>query len=236
MKQTRILIADKDPAIRRFIKVGLESRNFETALAANAAEVLRLTEVELLDGAILDLMLPGKNVLELCRELRNRFRLPVIVLGNGDSEARVLECFNAGADDYVVRPFGIEELVARTRAALRRSRVTEATPVPPLFTAGELKIKFAERQVTIAEQEVRLTPTEYNLLQELALHADRVLTHRRLLHRVWGPQYDNEKEYLRVFIGRLRKKLEPNPRKPDFIITVPWVGYKLRASAAKDIQ
>jgi len=143
-----------------------------------------------------------------------------------------VKCLDLGADDYLSKPFGIEELLARVRAVLRRTEVVGTMPTQASFTSGELQINFAARQVTIAGDEIRLTPTEYSLLQELVLTRGRILTHRMLLNKVWGPEYGDEREYLHVFIGRLRKVLEPDLEHPRYIMTVPGVGYKFQAEAS----
>jgi two-component system KDP operon response regulator KdpE len=142
-----------------------------------------------------------------------------------------VRCLNIGADDYITKPFALDELIARVKSVLRRTEAATAVPTQPSFTSGDLEINFVERRVSVAGNEVRLTPTEYSLLQELVLNAGKVLTYSHLLHRVWGPEYGSEREYLRVFIGRLRAKLEPDPANPKYIITVPGVGYRFQATA-----
>jgi two-component system KDP operon response regulator KdpE len=142
-----------------------------------------------------------------------------------------VKCLELGADDYVTKPFGRDELAARVMAVLRRAEVAGTTPTAPSFTCDDLEIDFAQRRVTIADSEVKLTPIEYNLLQELVLNANKVLTHTHLLHKIWGPEYQDEKEYLHVFIGRLRNKLEPDPANPRYITTVPSVGYQFKTKA-----
>lgn len=228
MRRTRILILNSDPVTRRFIRSNLEAREYATFVAVNGSEASELLQTETLDLIVLDARTPNDG-LELCQNLRDGSSVPIIMLSTRNDEVYKVKCFNAGADDYLTKPFGIEELIARIKAVLRRSDGSEAASPPVLFTNGSLKIQFAERRVTVNGQEVKLTPTEYLLLQELALNVDKVLTHDLLLNKVWGPEYRYEREYLRVFIGRLRRKLEPDPRKPRYLITVPWVGYKLAA-------
>jgi len=231
MHHLRILIIDDDPAILRFLKANLEARDYETLIAVDGAEAFQVIERELPDLVILDIMLPKIDGFEVCRRLREWSQIPIIMLSaKGDVEDKV-RCLNLGADDYITKPFGVEELMARIKAVFRRSQAARATPAQPTFINRDLKINFVERQVTVADHELKLTPTEYKLLQELALNAGKVLTHGMLLNRVWGPEYGQEREYLRVFIGRLRKELESDPESSKYIITVPGVGYKLQTTA-----
>jgi len=178
---------------------------------------------------ILDIMMPKVDGFEVCQRLREWSQIPIIMLSaRGDEEDKV-KCLDLGADDYITKPFGVEELLARVKAVFRRTQAVGATLTRPAFTSGDLTINFVERRVTIADREVKLTPTEYNLLQELVLNAGKVLTHTHLLSKVWGPEYRDEREYLHVFIRRLRNKLEPDPTNPSYIITVPGVGYQFKA-------
>ncbi len=225
MRRARILIVDDDLTIIKFLRASLEANGFETLAAMDGAEALHTIERELPDLVILDIMMPQVNGFEVCCQLREWSQIPIIMLSaRGDEEDKV-KCLNLGADDYIAKPFGLDELIARSRAVLRRTKAVGATPTQPLFTTGDLEINFTERRVTFAGNEVRLTPTEYGLLQELVLNAGKVLTHAHLLHRVWGSEFGQEKEYLRVFVNRLRAKLEPDPAKPRYIVTVPGVGY-----------
>jgi two-component system KDP operon response regulator KdpE len=230
MRRTRILIVDDDLAIRKFVRANLEARDYETLMAADGAEALQVMEKELPDLVLLDIMMPQMDGFEVCRRLRQWSQVPIIMLSARGDESDKVECLDLGADDYITKPFGIEELLARVRAVLRRTEKVRATPAQPSFTCGNLVINFAERQVSVNDREVRLTPTEYNLLQELALNANKVLTHSILLHKIWGPEYGLEKEYLRVFIGRLRKELESDPENPQYILTIPGVGYQFKTN------
>lgn len=227
MRHFRILVLDGDPVIRRFVRERLEDRGYRSLAAHDLTEAFQILEQEPVELVIVDL--PEGDSVTLCGRLRELSEAPVIVLSARTDEDFKIKCFNAGADDYLTRPFSIEELLARVRAVLRRRESFETAP-QLAFAAGDLKIRFAERQVLVGDREVKLTPTEYCLLQELALNADKVLTHDLLLNRVWGPEYRQEREYLRVFVGRLRRKLEADPRRPNVIVTVPWVGYKLKAT------
>ena len=230
MRQLRILVADNDPAMRKYLRANLEFSGYETLMAMDGFGVEKVIKLELPDLIILDTLLPGRDVMEMLRLLREWSQIPVIILSSRTDKQHKIQALNLGADDYITRPFLLEEFMARVKNILRRTEPVPSVPEPSSFSCGNLEIKFGERRVTVADQEIKLTPTEYNLLQELALNAEKVITHTSLLNKVWGPKYEQEREYLRVFVGRLRKKLEPNPRKPNYIITIPWVGYKLSAT------
>jgi two-component system KDP operon response regulator KdpE len=178
---------------------------------------------------ILDIMLPEKDGFEVCRNVREWSQVPIIMLSARGGEEDKVNCLNIGADDYITKPFGIDELIARIKAVLRRVEPLYIKPSQPSFTTNGLEVNFVERRVTISGREVKLTPTEYRLLQELVLNVDKVLTHSMLLQKIWGPEYAEEKEYLHVFIGRLRKELEPHPESPRYIMTVPGVGYRFKS-------
>jgi len=225
----RILVVDDEPGILRALKTGLEANGFETLAATDGSEALEAIDKELPDLLILDIIMPKMDGFEVCRRVRQVSEIPIIMLSARKSEEDKVQCLDLGSDDYISKPFGMNELVARVKAVLRRTTGIGTTSRQPPFTCGSLTIDFAKRRVTIAGSEVRLTPTEFSLLQELMLNADKVLTHTHLLKRVWGSEYGQEREYLRVFIGRLRAKLETNPLDPKYIITVPFVGYKFQA-------
>ncbi|MGB7173674.1 MAG: response regulator transcription factor, partial [Candidatus Acidiferrales bacterium] len=181
------------------------------------------------DLVLLDVNMPGMGGFETCREIRRHSEVPIIMLTVRSGEKDKVLALDAGADDYVTKPFGIEELLARIRAALRRTSTGEAlAPVD----SGELQIDFESRRVTLKGKTVRLTPKEFELLRQLAANAGKPLSHRRLLQSVWGPDYGEETEYLRVFINQLRKKIEPDPRHPRYIRTEPWVGYRFEILTA----
>ena len=234
MRRPRILIVDDDPVIRKFVRANLEVRDYQTLMAVDGAEALEIIERELPDLLILDIMMPGIDGFEVCRRLREWSQIPIIMLSARGDVADKVECLNLGADDYLTKPFGVEELIARVRAVLRRTEAAHAIPARPSFTCDNIEINFSQRRITVADREVRLTPTEYNLLQELTFNAGKVLTHSMLLSKLWGPEYGAEKEYLRVFIGRLRKELEPDPENPEYIITIPGVGYQFKAVAKRE--
>ena len=231
MRRLRILIVDDEPTIVKFLRANLEANDFETLAAMDGAEALQTIERELPDLLILDIMMPQMDGFEVCRRLREWSQIPIIMLSAlGDASDKV-KCLDLGADDYITKPFSLDELMARVRSVFRRAQAADAIPTQPSVTSGDLTINFAERRVTVDGSEVRLTPTEYSLLQELVLNAGKVLTHTHLLNRVWGPTYEEERDYLRVFIGRLRAKLEPDPTNHRYIITVPGVGYQFKHTA-----
>jgi two-component system KDP operon response regulator KdpE len=175
---------------------------------------------------ILDIRMPKMDGLEVCRRTREWSHVPIIMLSAMDEEQDRVKCLRLGADDYLVKPFGIQELMARVEAVLRRAKAVEMPLEEPNFISGELEVNLAERRVTLSGQEVKLTPTEYSLLQQLVLHRGKVLTHEMLLRSVWGPEYDGEKEYIRVFVNRIRRKIGDDPTDPKYIWTQPGVGYR----------
>jgi two-component system KDP operon response regulator KdpE len=225
-----ILIVDDEPQIRRVLRTIISSNGYSVIEARSGEEALEKIRDERPDLVLLDVNLPGISGLETCREIRHSADIPIIMLTVRNSERDKVQALDAGADDYVVKPFGAEELLARIRAALRRA--APADSLPP-FASGDLKIDFERRVVTVKGQPVRLTPKEFELLRHLVANQGKALPHRRLLQAVWGPDYGEETEYLRVFINQLRKKIEPHPNKPRYIHTEPWVGYRFEAPAEK---
>jgi len=236
MNKPHVLVVDDDPAILRLLCANLKARGYEVVTAVNGEEALEMAERELIDLIILDIMMPKPDGVEVCRRIREWSQVPIIVLSARGDEKDKVKCLELGADDYLTKPFGIAELTARINTALRHCNTSIVTPTQPTFSCEGLEINFAKRRVSLHGTEIRLTPTEYSLLQQLVLNADKVLTHSMLLQRVWGDQYYTEKEYLRVFIGRLRKKLEPDPENPRYIITTPGVGYHFSAASQGDDQ
>ena len=231
MRRPRILIVDDDLSIIKFVRANLEARDFKTLTAMDGAEALQTFEMELPDLVILDIMMPKIDGFEVCRRLREWSQIPIVVLSaRGDTTDKV-QCLDLGADDYISKPFGVDELLARVRAVLRRTEAAATIPTQPFFTSGDIEISFAQRRVTVAGNEVKLTPTEYSLLQEFVLNAGKVLTHIHLLNKVWGSEYREDTQYLHVFVRRLRAKLEPAPTNPRYIITVSGVGYQFKAAA-----
>ena len=231
MNKTRILIVDDELSIIKFLRANLEARDYGVLTAMTGTEALQTFERELPDLVILDITMPEMDGFEVCRQLREWSQTPIIMLSARGDETDKVKCLNLGADDYVTKPFGAGELVARVGAVMRRSETTGSVPAPPSFTCGDFQISFAQRQVTISGKEIKLTPTEYTLLQEFALNAGKVLTHTHLLNKVWGPEYREEREYLHVFVRRLRVKLESDLANPRYIITVPGVGYRFADTA-----
>lgn len=226
MPGERILVVDDEPQIRRALRSGLSAQGYEVLLAADGEEALDLAATKPVDLVVLDLGLPGIDGFEVCRQLREWSSIPVIVLSVRAGEKEKVAALDQGADDYLTKPFSMEELLARIRANIRRARAVPQSE--PVFSTGDLTIDMARHLVTVAGQEVRLRRMEYEILRYLALNAGRVITHRVLLREVWGPDYEEETQYLRVHIGRLRSKIEPEPARPRYIITEPGVGYRLR--------
>jgi two-component system KDP operon response regulator KdpE len=230
MTSATVLIVDDEPQIRRVLRTTLTSQGYAVLEARTGDEALEALRGEHVDLVLLDLNMPGRSGLETCREIRASGDVPIIMLTVRNSERDKVQALDAGADDYVVKPFGSEELMARIRAALRRSATTEGLP---LFASGELSVDFEKRLVLVKGRSVRLTPKEFDLLRYLVANQGRPLPHRRLLQAVWGPDYGDETEYLRVFINQLRKKIEPDPHNPSYIHTEPWVGYRFESSIGK---
>lgn len=229
MEKPRILVVDDDPAIRRYVKAGLERAGYLVSVAADGVEAIEKAEAEAPALVILDMRMPQVDGVEVIRRLREWSHIPIIMLSGFASNANQVHCLNLGADDFIAKPFDLEELVARIQAVLRRVARERAVPEQPAFRSGPLEINFARRQVLINGGEVKLTPTEYALLSELTLHANKVLTHSMLLKRVWGPEYDEEREYLRTFIRRLRRILGEKS-KAGQIVTVSGVGYQFKTT------
>lgn len=230
-QRLRILIVDDEPGVVRAVKVALEANGFKTLTALRGNEALKIIDEELPDLMILDIIMPETDGFEVCRRVRQFSDIPIIMLSARQSEEDKVQCLNLGSDDYISKPFSVPELIARVKAVLRRTTGDGGTPSAPAFTCGGLKIDFTKRRVTIDDTEVKLTPTEYSLLRELVLNADKALTHTQLLRTVWGPEYGAEREYLRVFIQRLRGKIELDPSEPRYIVTLPGIGYKFQSSA-----
>jgi two-component system KDP operon response regulator KdpE len=225
MNETKVLVVDDEEAIRRFLRVTLKSQAYIVIEAASGQDALSCASTHKPDIVILDLGLPDIDGVEVTRLLRQRTQVPIIILSVRGSESDKIAALDAGADDYLTKPFGVGELLARLRAALRRvAQITNE----PVFTSSSLTVDLAQRLVTVAGHEVQLTPNEYELLRVLVAHAGRVLTHRHLLGEVWGVEYGNELHMLHVNISNLRRKIEPSPARPRFIITEPGVGYRLK--------
>ncbi len=221
------LVIDDEPQIRRALRIGLERNGYSVALAEAGEQGLDLAASQPPDIVILDLAMPGLQGLDVCRQLRSWSRVPIVVLSVREGEKDKIDALDAGADDYLTKPFSLDELLARMRAVLRRAS-HDAEPEPPVFSAGELSIDFARRRVMLAGRELKLTPTEFELLKFMAQHPDRVLTHRHLLTKIWGVEHADEVHTLRVHIANLRDKIEPDAARPRFLHTEPRIGYRFR--------
>ncbi len=222
----RVLVVDDEAPIRRFLRASLTAHGLEVFEAATGREALSAVVAHRPDLVILDLGLPDMDGIQVTREMREWTKIPILILSVREHEQDKVAALDAGADDYLTKPFGIGELLARIRVAMRRTLPAADAPV---FLAGALKVDLARRVVLVAGQEVQLTPTEYDLLRVLVMNAGKVITHRQLLREVWGPGYDGETHMLRVNISNLRRKIESDPTRPYHILTEPGVGYRLRA-------
>lgn len=223
-KGARVLIIDDESQIRKMMKVALAAHGYELEEGASGQEGLALAATFHPDLIVLDLGLPDMDGLEVLKRLREWTQTPIIVLSVREMENDKIKALDSGADDYVTKPFSMGELLARMRVALRHSAKSGDEP---LLEIGDLTVDLAHRQVFVEDKEIKLTPTEYEILKNLAIHAGKVLTHRQLLRTIWGVDYQDEAHYLRVYIGQLRRKIEPDPTRPKYIITEPGVGYRL---------
>jgi two-component system, OmpR family, KDP operon response regulator KdpE len=228
LSATKVLIVDDEPQTRRVLRIGLIAQGFEVIDARSGEEALESLRSEPPDVILLDLRMPGMGGLQTCREIRCRSEVPVLVVSAGQTEREKVNALESGADDYLVKPFGMEELVARIHAVRRR-----AAPQTRLLHLGEVAIDLDSREVRRDGRVLHLTAKEFKLLSHLVSHAGEVLSHRGLLQAVWGPDYGNEVEYLRVFINQLRKKIEPDPRHPRYILTEPSAGYRFAPPSVK---
>jgi two-component system KDP operon response regulator KdpE len=219
----RILVVDDEPHILRALQATLRGAGYDVVTAATAEEALRSAAVRPPKAVILDLVLPDRHGSEVCRELRGWSKAPILVLSAVGDEAEKVAALDAGADDYVTKPFGTDELLARLRAALRRT----APETGPVLRIGELVIDLDKRAVTFAGEPVALTPNEFDLLGLFARNEGKLLTHPAILREVWGPAYDAESHYLHVYVSQLRRKLEPDPARPRYLLTEPGAGYRL---------
>jgi two-component system KDP operon response regulator KdpE len=220
-----ILVVDDEPQIRRVMRSTLSTHGYLITEAKTGEEGVDSARRERPDLVLLDMNMPGMGGLEACKEIRRSSDAPIIMLTVRNAERDKVMALDAGADDYVVKPFGIEELLARIRSALRRYAPGDA--VPP-FVSKDVNIDFESRQVTVRGRDVHLTPKEYDVLKHLVANQGKPLTHRRLLQSVWGPDYGEETENLRVVINQLRKKIESDPARPKYILTEPWIGYRFQ--------
>jgi two-component system KDP operon response regulator KdpE len=229
MSAGRILVVDDDPQIRRVMRVTLTGQGYEVDDAKSGDGALEKIRSARFDLVLLDVNLPGMSGLDVCRAIRGHSEIAIIMLTVRDSEEDKVAALDAGADDYVTKPYSASELLARIRAALRRT--PSAHGLTGRLTIGAVEVDFDTRQLASRGKRVRLTPKEFELLRYLVIHANKVVSHRELLQAVWGPDYGDQVDYLRVFVNQLRKKIEPNPSTPVHLLTEPWVGYRLQLTA-----
>ncbi len=231
-KTARVLLVDDEVSIQRALGPLLRSRGYDVEIASTGAEALQIVEARPPDLMVLDLGLPDLEGTEVCRRVRTRSALPIIVLSARGAEADKVDALELGADDYVTKPFGPDELVARIRVALRRVSSADTAPEGRL-SVGDLTIDYNRHRLLRGSEEIRLTPKEFDLLALLARNPDRVLTHRVILKAIWGPNAVNAPEHLWVLMGQLRKKVEPDPSKPRYLLSEPWVGYRFALDPAE---
>jgi len=224
MSKPIVLVVDDEPQILRVIRASLPLRGYEVITASSGEEALDQIGKQVPDLIILDLVMPEMSGLDVCRRVREFSTVPIIVLSAKGAESDKVAALDLGADDYVTKPFGMDELLARVRAVLRRLALSESEN--RVLTVGDVSVDVDERRVVVAEKEVKLTPKEFDVLKYLVSNAGKVVTHRALLQAVWGWQSTDQTEYLRVFINQLRRKIEPNLDHPRYILTEPWVGYR----------
>ncbi len=224
-RKATILAVDDEPRVLKLVTANLQSSGYKVLTAADGERAIEMVEREIPDLVLLDLMLPKMDGYAVCRRIREFSKVPIIMLTARSSEVDLIHGFEVGADDYLTKPFSVTELLMRVQAVLRRSKWPEEIVVRQGFKAGPIEIDFARHRVSLDDQPVKLTPTEYRLLVYLASNANRVILHRELLRAVWGPEYGNETEYLRVYIRYLRQKLEPAPSNPRYLLTQPGAGY-----------
>jgi two-component system KDP operon response regulator KdpE len=226
MEQSRVLVVDDEPQITRVLRTVLSSQGYDVHTAAEGESALSDFKSWSPELVITDLYMPHMDGVELCRRIREVSSVPIIVLSVKGEERSKVEALDSGADDYVTKPFGMDELMARVRAALRRSGRATTSQENASFEEGDFRVDMDARRVHTQGREVRLTPKEFDLFVYMARHPNRVLTHAQLLEAVWGEASQEQPEYLRVFMGQLRKKLEPDPSNPRYLVTEPWVGYR----------
>jgi two-component system KDP operon response regulator KdpE len=226
----RILVVDDEPQITRVLRTSLSSQGYDIRVANDGETALEILKDWAPDLVITDLSMPRMDGLELCRRLRAKSQMPILVLSVRGEERTKVQALDAGADDYVTKPFGMNELLARVRANFRRAPAEERAE-GGVIQAGDFRIDLDAHTVAVRRRPVKLTPKEFDLLVHLARHAGKVVTHRALLAAVWGGHSTEQTEYLRVFIGQMRRKIEPDPANPRYILTEPWVGYRFQPAA-----
>lgn len=227
MTSARILVVDDEPQIQRALRAGLSAQGYTVTLAGLGEQALDQVALSVPDLIVLDLSLPDISGMEVCRALRAWTSVPILILSAREQERDKVEALDMGADDYLTKPFGMGELLARVRAGLRRQR-SERLPAAAVLEFGDIRVDTARHIVACRGEEVHMTPREYDLLCYLAVNADRVVTYRQILSHIWGPEDADETQYLRVHMGHLRQKLEVDPARPQWLITEPGVGYRFR--------
>ena len=231
MSAGRVLIVDDEPQIRRVLRMALTDHSYEVEDARSGEEAMEKISGEKFDLILLDMNMPGMGGIATCRAMRDKIDAVIIMVTVRNTEVEKVACLDAGADDYVTKPFGMPELLARMRAALRRA-APNLESAPKLVKIGDAELDFVARAVRKDGVEHHLTPKEFDLMHYLLTHANQAVSHRELLQNIWGPDYGGEVEYLRVFIKQLRKKIEPEPAKPRYLLTEPWFGYRLQLESA----
>lgn len=224
-----VLVVDDEAPLQKYVSTNLRARGYDVRVASDGTEALKLLAETVPDLVVLDINMPGPDGFQVLQAIRREMDVPVIMLSARGREGDKVRALNLGADDYLTKPFGMEEFLARVRAALRRAGAHPDTSVAP-YRAGGLEVDFGARRVRVDGRDVRLTPREYELLAHLARNAGRVLTHRQILEAVWGPEYGEEAEYVWAYVKRVRRKIEPDPADPRYLLTEPGVGYRLRES------
>jgi len=230
-EKTSILLVDDDPQLIRLVRANLESVGYRVLVAMEAHSALELVDMEMPDIIILDIMLPEIDGYELCQRIREFSAIPIIMLTAKVEDVDKVKGLKLGADDYLTKPFSVQELLARVEAVLRRTGFSDEVKTSPTFTCGDISVDFVQRRVTVRGREVALTLTEYKLLCQLVSNAGRVMLHRELLTKVWGAEYQDELEYLRAYILHLRQKIEAEPHQPKYILSRPGVGYMFASAA-----
>ena len=228
MAHTYVLVVDDDEKILKLLRINFAGEGWHVITARDGNEVFPIVERDPPDIIVLDIMLPEVDGFEVCRQLRKWSQVPIICLSARGDRADKVKCLDLGADDYMTKPFGIDELIARIKAVLRRNRFDDSLPTTTTFSSGDINVDLGIRRVTRAGNEINLTTTEFKLLRELVLGKGQALTYRYLLGKIWGPEYKTEREYLHVYIGHLRAKIEPDRHKPKYIVSVPGVGYEFQ--------
>ncbi|MGB9067091.1 MAG: response regulator transcription factor [Candidatus Acidiferrales bacterium] len=229
MAEGRILVVDDEPQIRRVMRATLVQEGYEVMDARSGPDALNRLHSEKFDLILLDINMPGLTGIETCRQIRLVSDVGIIMMTVRDKESDKVAALDVGADDYVTKPFSMPEMLARIRAVLRRNSTLPTTGISNVWI-GDVEVDFRSRRLTSNGKQIRLSAKEFDLLAYLAAHPNRAIPHEELLHAVWGPEYGEEREYLRVFINRLRKKIEPSPQDPQFLIKEPWIGYSLKLS------